>query len=59
MLKQKKVNLYGYSMIEKEAQKLTTILTKDILERYNNETYFDPDIISAFAQDNKLKTAIV
>ena len=59
MPKRKKVNLYGYAMTEKEAQKLTTILTEDILERYNNTAYFDSDIIMAFAQDNKLKIAIV
>jgi len=46
---------FGFEMTEKQAEKLSDLLTENILERYNNPEYYDPDIIEEFAQNNKLK----
>lgn len=50
-----KSRVYGYLMTEKQAEKLSGLLTEDILSRYNYPEYFDSDIIEQFAKDNKLK----
>ena len=56
-VKNKKYKFYGYLMTEDQAEELSESLTEDILERYNNPGYYDPDIIASFAQENKLKIA--
>jgi len=51
----KLVNGFGFKMTEKQREKLSDLLTEDILERYNNPEYLNYDIVEAFAQDNKLE----
>jgi len=53
----KKHKLYGYLMTEKQAEELSEELIEDILERYNNPEYYDPEIVEEFAHNNKLKRA--
>lgn len=54
---EKLVNGFGFKMTEEQVEELSDLLTEDILERYNNPEYLNPDIIEAFAQDNKLQRA--
>ena len=53
----RKVNCYGYPMTPGQKATLGRMLRQDILERYDNEEYYDRDIIEAFAQDNNLGRA--
>lgn len=46
---------FGYWMTERQSEKLSDLLTEDILERYNYPEYYDPDIIEQFAKNNKLR----
>jgi hypothetical protein len=53
----KLVNGFGFKMTEKQLEKLSDILTENILERYNNPEYLDYSIVENFAIDNKLQKA--
>ena len=61
-----KSNVYGYMMTKKQEEELKGELVEDIMIRYdnegyynfkdyNNEEYYDINIIDDFAQDNKLE----
>jgi len=61
-----KSNVYGYMMTKKQEEELKGELVEDIMirydnkgyynfEDYNNEEYYDTNIIDDFAQDNKLE----
>ena len=45
----------GYKMTEKQAGELGNTLREDILSRYDNDEYHDPDIIESFAIENHLE----
>ena len=49
-------SFYGYVMTEKQKDKLVKILEDNILERYNNEEYWDVDLVNEFAHNHNLKT---
>jgi hypothetical protein len=51
----KLINGFGFKMTEEQREELSDLLTKDILERYNNSEYHNYDIVESFAQDNKLQ----
>lgn len=50
-------NVFGYLMTEKQAEELSDALHEDIITRYDNAEYHNPDIIEEFAKDNGLKSA--
>ena len=51
----KRVSEFGFKMTEKQRIKLHEALTENILERYDNSEYWDPDVIETFATDNRLQ----
>lgn len=51
----KQTSAFGFKMSEKQMFELDDLLKEDILVRYNNNEYWDSDIIETFAHDNKLK----
>jgi hypothetical protein len=53
----KKNKAFGYYMSFHKAVELSELLTEDIIERYDNSEYHNPDIIEEFAHNNKLKRA--
>ncbi len=50
----KHIFAFGFEMTEKEEIELDERLKEDILQRYNNNEYWDQKIIEAFAYENKL-----
>ncbi len=42
-------------MDKKDVEELERIQTEDILERYDNEEYYDPEIVDNFLQDKGYK----
>jgi len=53
--KKEKVEWHGYLMTERQGCELADLLVDNILKRYNNDEYHDPEIIKEFAKNNKLK----
>ena len=49
------VERFGYMMSMAQASLLFEMLSDDILERYNNEEYWEPEMIEDFIKENKLK----
>jgi len=45
----------GYWMTEEQVKELSKELTEDILERYDNEEYYDREVVERFAIDHNLK----
>lgn len=39
-------------LTQQDARKLSELLTEDILERYDNTKYWDPDIEDTFLREN-------
>ena len=46
---------YGYEMDSSQADELAELLRQDILDRYDNDEYWEDDIIEDFALEHKLK----
>jgi len=51
----KQITFMDYIMTEEQKLELEEKLADDILERYNNEEYWEKNIIEQFVVDNKLK----
>ena len=50
----KRISFFGFEMTEKQRFELDDLLREDILDRYNNSEYWDPDIIETFAHEKRL-----
>jgi len=50
----KHIFAFGFEMTEMEKFDLDGLLKEDILQRYNNNEYWDQKIIEVFAYENKL-----
>ena len=50
-----KAEAFGYKMTSQQLLELQEILREDILLRYDNEEYYDKELIEVFAQDNNLE----
>ena len=49
--------ILGYKITEEEWKKLHDELKEDIILRYDNREYWDPDIVEDFAIEHCLKRA--
>jgi len=50
-----KVDFCGHRMTEEQQDELATILTEDILERYNYAEYWNISVIDDFCDENDIK----
>ena len=50
------INLFGYQMTKRQERELKRILELDILTRYNEPEYWDPDLVECFVCHNKLQS---
>lgn len=49
------ISAFGFKMTENQREELRELLTADILERYDNSEYWDPDVVEVFATEHRLK----